>query len=146
MQVNRLQLGTVMSLLELIFAGSFPVWWLPVCWLLLQFFAFCRAEAEAETQRRLQAAARVALRREQKAASLPPEPAPGSSGIATIRVRLPDGLNKQRRFEPSSTVQVMMISRLQWLVFRQPVQMSACRLVCICLPEVACWQLTEWHM
>eukprot|EP00775_Hariotina_reticulata_P005536 gene5536-5772_t len=69
--------------------------------------ARARAEAEAETQRRLQAAARVALRREQKAASLPQEPAAGSSGIATIRVRLPDGLNKQRRFEPSSTVQVL---------------------------------------
>jgi hypothetical protein len=67
-----------------------------------------RAEAEAENQRRLQAAARVALRRQQKAASLPAEPAPGSEGIATIRVRLPDGLNKQRRFESSSTVQVIV--------------------------------------
>lgn len=67
----------------------------------------CRAEAEAAEQRRLQAVASIAARRQQKAASLPPEPAAGTAGIATIRVRLPDGKNQQRRFGPASTVQVL---------------------------------------
>jgi hypothetical protein len=65
-----------------------------------------RAEEEAAEQRRLQAAASIAARREQKAALLPEEPAVGSAGIATIRVRLPDGKNCQRRFGPDTTVQV----------------------------------------
>eukprot|EP00878_Enallax_costatus_P020517 GHUV01021694.1.p1 GENE.GHUV01021694.1~~GHUV01021694.1.p1 ORF type:complete len:366 (+),score=105.27 GHUV01021694.1:665-1762(+) len=69
--------------------------------------ARARAEAEAAEQRRLQAIASIAARREQKGASLPPEPAAGTPGIATIRVRLPDGKNQQRRFEPSMTVQVL---------------------------------------
>lgn len=67
----------------------------------------CRAAAEAAEQRRLQAIASITARREQKLASLPSEPAAGTTGIATIRVRLPDGKNQQRRFEPSTMVQVL---------------------------------------
>lgn len=67
----------------------------------------CRAEEEAAEQRRLQAAASIAARRQHKAASLPPEPAAGTPGIATIRVRLPDGLNHQRRFEPAATIRTL---------------------------------------
>uniref|UniRef100_A0A383V860 UBX domain-containing protein n=1 Tax=Tetradesmus obliquus TaxID=3088 RepID=A0A383V860_TETOB len=66
-----------------------------------------RAEEEAAEQRRLQAAANIAARRQQKAALLPEEPAAGTAGIATIRVRLPDGKNCQRRFGPDTTVQVL---------------------------------------
>lgn len=66
-----------------------------------------RAEQEAAEQRRLQAAASIAARRQQKAASLPPQPDAGTPGSATIRVRLPDGQNHQRRFPASSTVQTL---------------------------------------
>jgi hypothetical protein len=76
--------------------------------------AACRAEEEAAEQRRLQAAANIAARRQQKAAMLPEEPAAGTAGIATIRLRLPDGKNCQRRFGPDTTVQVRTSS--QWSV------------------------------
>lgn len=66
-----------------------------------------RAEADAAEQRRLQAAANIAARRQQKAASLPPEPAVGTPGVAAIRVRLPDGQNHQRRFQPDASVQLL---------------------------------------
>jgi FAS-associated factor 2 len=69
--------------------------------------ARARAEAEAVEQRRLQAIASITARRQEKAASLPAEPAAGTPGIATIRVRLPDGKNQQRRFEPGTTAQVL---------------------------------------
>ncbi|KAF8073204.1 PUX10 [Scenedesmus sp. PABB004] len=66
--------------------------------------ARARAEAEAAEARRLQAAASVAARRQRAAAALAPEPPPGTEGAATIRLRLPDGANAQRRFPPGSTV------------------------------------------
>lgn len=67
----------------------------------------CRAEQEAAEQRRLQMAASIVARRQQKAAALPPQPEAGTPGIATIRVRLPDGQNHQRRFQPCATVQTL---------------------------------------
>jgi hypothetical protein len=66
-----------------------------------------RAEQELAEQRRLQTAASIAARRQHKAAALPPQPEAGTAGIATIRVRLPDGQNHQRRFQPSATVQTL---------------------------------------
>lgn len=64
----------------------------------------CRAEAEAEQQRRADAEAALQRRRSEKQASLPPEPSAGER-CAIVRVRLPDGTNHQRRFLPTHKVQ-----------------------------------------
>lgn len=60
-----------------------------------------RAEEAAAAQRAANTAATIAARREAKRASLPPPPAPGTPGAVHVRVRLPDGSNAQRAFEPS---------------------------------------------
>ncbi|KAL6762737.1 thioredoxin-like protein [Haematococcus lacustris] len=66
--------------------------------------AAARAAVEAEAARLEALASTIQQRRRDKRAALAPEPAPGTAGVALIRVRLPDGVNAVRSFLPDATV------------------------------------------
>lgn len=62
--------------------------------------------AAAEEQRRQEEAERMlAVRREEKLAGLPSEPPMDVTGVALIRVRLPNGIAQQRRFLATDPLQ-----------------------------------------
>lgn len=68
-----------------------------------------RAQQEAAAQKEADKAAALAARRERARTALQPEPdqAPGvSTGVTALRVRLPDGSNRLRRFSSDAPLQV----------------------------------------
>ena len=70
-----------------------------------------RREKELEEQQVLNKAASIQTRQSQKAESLRPEPiAGGSEPIVAVRIRLPNGVNCQRRFRADRPIQVFAIS------------------------------------
>lgn len=58
-----------------------------------------------EERKRIEAAEIVAARREKKSAILSPEPEADVTGVALIRVRLPNGIAEQRRFLSSDPLE-----------------------------------------
>jgi hypothetical protein len=63
-----------------------------------------RLQKEEEARAAASAALEAEHRRRAKAASLPPEPALGEP-CAALRIRLPDGMTHQRRFNATHTLQ-----------------------------------------
>eukprot|EP01023_Acetabularia_acetabulum_P030112 TRINITY_DN2835_c0_g1_i6.p1 TRINITY_DN2835_c0_g1~~TRINITY_DN2835_c0_g1_i6.p1 ORF type:complete len:273 (-),score=52.00 TRINITY_DN2835_c0_g1_i6:259-1077(-) len=66
-----------------------------------------RLELERQQLKEQEFQNRIQMRKQQKGASLPEEPAVGTPSTTLIRIRLPDGSNQQRRFNDQDKVSVV---------------------------------------
>lgn len=66
----------------------------------------CRLQQETAEKRKQDAATALQQRKADKRSRLTEEPAAGTAGTATIRIRLPDGTSAQRRFMADQPLQV----------------------------------------